>query len=150
MEAEFHNFKQRVAEESDRADRLEDILETVTQKFTKLVENLEERDRIVDRDYKKIGERLDRHHCRWEVQQEALRVALDKIHVLEVQVESMAGKLCHCGESEGSEENPLVVSDSEDDGESLYAEPMVAEESEEIPQVSGRLVVRTTTRLTLS
>ena len=111
---------------------------------------MEERDRIVDRDYEKIGERLDRHHRRWEVQQEALRVALDKIHVLEAQVESMAGKLCHCGGSEGSEENPIEVSDSEDDGESLYAEPMVAEESEEIPQVSGRLVVRTTTRLTLS
>ena len=150
MEADFHNFKRRVAEESERSDRLEDILETVTQKFTKLVENLEERDRIVDRDYEKIGERLDRHHRRWEVQQEALRVALDKIHVLEVQVESMAGKLCHCGGSEGSEENPLVISDSEDDGESLCAEPMVAEESEEVPQVSGRLVVRTTTRLTLS
>ena len=105
---------------------------------------------MVDRDYEKIGERLDRHHRRWEVQQEALKVALDKIHVLEAQVGSMAGKLCHCGGSEGSEENPIEVSDSEDDGESLYAEPMVAEESEEIPQVSGRLVVRTTTRLTLS
>ena len=150
MEADFHNFKQRVAEESDRADRLEDILETVTKKFATLVEKLEERDWIVDRDYEKIGERLDRHHRRWEVQQEALRVALDKIHVLEAQVESMAGKLCHCGGSEGSEENPIEVSDSEDDGESLYAELMVAEESEEIPQVSGRLVVRTTTRLTLS
>ena len=57
MEADFHNFKQRVAEESDRADRLEDILETVTQKFAKLVENLEERDRMVDRDYEKIGDR---------------------------------------------------------------------------------------------
>ena len=115
-----------------------------------LVENLEERDRIVDHDYEKIGERLDRHHRRWEVQQEALKVALDKIHILEVQIESMAGKLCHCGGSAGSEENPIEVSDSEDDGGSLYAEPMVAEESEEIPQVSGRLVVRTTTRLTLS
>ena len=111
---------------------------------------MEERDRIVDRDYEKIGERLDRHHRHWEVQQEALRVALDKIHVLEAQVESMAGKLCHCGGSKGSEENPIEVSDSEDDGDSLYAEPMVAEESEEVPQVSGRLVVRTTTRLTLS
>ena len=30
------------------------------------------------------------------------------------------------------------------------AEPMVVEESEEIPQVSGRLVVWTTTHLTLS
>ena len=150
MEADFHTFKQRVAEESDRADRLEDILETVTQKFATLVENLKERDRIVDRDYEKIGDRLDRHHRRWEVQQEALRVALDKIHVLEAQVESMAGKLCHCGGSEGSEENPIEVVDNEDDGESLYAEPMIAEEREEVPQVSGRLVVRTTTRLTLS
>ena len=150
MEAEFHNFKQRVAEESECSDRLEDILETVTQKFAKLVENLEERDRMVDRDYEKIGERLDCHHRCWEVQQEALKIALDKIHVLEVQVESMVGKLCHCGGSEGSEENLIEVSDSEDDGESLYAEPMIVEESEEIPQVSGRLVVRTTTRLTLS
>ena len=150
MEAEFYSFKQRVAEESERSDRLEDILETVTKKFATLVENLEERDRIVDRDYEKIGERLNRHHRRWEVQQEALKVTLDKIHVLEAQVESMAGKLCHCGGSEGSEENLIEVSDSEDDGESLYAEPMVAEESEEIPQVSGRLVVRTTTHLTLS
>ena len=139
-----------MAEESERADCLEDILETVTKKFATLVENLEERDRIVDHDYEKIGECLDCHHRRWEVQQEALKVALDKIHVLEAQVESMAGKLCHCGGSEGSEENPLVVSDSKDDGESLYAEPMIAEESEEVPQVSGRLVVRTTTRLTLS
>ena len=150
MEVEFHNFKQRVAEESERADCLEDILETVTKKFATLVENLEERDRIVDRDYKKIGERLDRHHHRWEVQQEALRIALDKIHVLEAQIESMAGKLCRCGGSEGSEGNPIKVSDSEDNGESLYAEPMIAEESEEVPQVSGRLVVRTTTCLTLS
>ena len=62
----------------------------------------------------------------------------------------MAGKLCHCGGSEGSETNLIEVSDSEDDGESLYAKPMIAEESEEVPQVSGRLVVRTTTRLTLS
>ena len=150
MEADFHNFKQWVAEESERSDRLEDILQTVTNKFAALVENLKERDCMVDRDYEKIRERLDRHHRCWEVQQEALKVVLDKIHVLEVQVESMAGKLCHCGGSEGSEENPIEVSDSEDDGESLYAEPMVVEESEEIPQVSGRLVVQTTTRLTLS
>ena len=102
MEADFHNFKRRVAEESNRADRLEDILETVTKKFATLVENLEERDRIVDHDYEKIGERLDHHHHCWEVQQEALRIALDKIHVLEAQVKSMVGKLCHCGGSEGS------------------------------------------------
>ena len=122
----------------------------MTNKFELLVENLKERDRMVDQDYKKIGERLDRHHRHWEVQQEALKIVLDKIHVLEAQVKSMVGKLCHCGGSEGSEENPIEISDSEDDGESLYAEPMIAEESEEIPQVSGRLVVRTTTRLTLS
>ena len=42
------------------------------------------------------------------------------------------------------------MSDSEDNSESLYAEPMVTEESEEVPQVSGRLVVWTTTHLTLS
>ena len=148
MESDFHNFKQRVAEESEHSDHLEDILQTVVNKFEILVENLKERDCMVDRDYEKIGECLDHHH--WEVQQEALRVTLDKIHVLEAQVESMAGKLCHCGGSDGSEENLIEISDSEDDGESLYAEPMVAEESEEIPQVSGRLVVRTTTRLTLS
>ena len=105
---------------------------------------------MVNWDYEKIGECLDRHHRCWEVQQEALKIALDKIHVLEAQVESMAGKLCHCGGSEGSVENPIEVSDSEDDSESLYAEPMIAEESKEIPQVSGRLVVRTTTHLTLS
>ena len=150
MEAEFHNFKWQVAEESERSDRLEDNLQTMVNKFEALVENLKERDRMVDRDYEKIGECLDRHHRRWEVQQEVLKIALDKIHVLEAQVESMAGKLCHCGGSEGSEENPIEVSDSEDDGESLYTEPMIVEESEEVPQVSGRLVVRTTTCLTLS
>ena len=133
-----------------RSDRLEDILQSMVNKFEVLVENLKERDHMVDHDYEKIGECLDRHHRRWEVQQEALKVALDKIHILEAQVESMAGKLCHCGGSEGSEENPIEVSDSEDDGESLYAEPMNAEESEEVPQVSGRLVVRTTTCLTLN
>ena len=102
MEADFHNFKQRVAEEAECSDRLEDILQTMVNKFEILVENLKERDRMVDRDYEKIGERLDRHHRRWEVQQEALRIVLDKIHVLEAQVESMTGKLCHCGGSEGS------------------------------------------------
>ena len=81
---------------------------------------------MVDRDYEKIGDRLDRHHRHWEVQQEALKIALDKIHVLEVQVESMAGKLCHCGGSEGSEENPIEVSDSEDNSKSLYAKLMIA------------------------
>ena len=150
MEADFHNFKQWVAEETEHTDHFEDILQTIINKFESLVENLKERDRMVDRDYEKIGECLDRHHRCWEVQQEALRVALDKIHVLEAQVESMVGKLCHCGGSEGSEENLREVSDSEDDGESLHAEPMIAEESEGIPQVSGRLVVQTTTRLTLS
>ena len=139
MEADFHNFKQWVAKESELSDRLEDILQTMVNKFEALVENLKERDRMVDRDYEKIGDHLDRHHCRWEVQQEALKIALDKIHVLEAQVESMAGKLCHCGGSEGSEGNPIEVSDSEDDGKSLYTKPMTAEESEEIPQVSGRL-----------
>ena len=62
----------------------------------------------------------------------------------------MVGRLCHCGGSDRSKEDLIEISDSEDDGESLYAELMVAEESEEIPQVSGRLVVRTTTHLTLS
>ena len=62
----------------------------------------------------------------------------------------MAGKLCHCGGSEGSREDPIEVLDSEDEGESLYAKLMIMEESEEVPQVSGRLVVQTTTHLTLS
>ena len=126
------------------------MVNTVMQKFTTLVEQLEERDRIVDKDYQKLMDRLDRHYHRREERNEALKTALNKITVLEAQVESMAERLCHCGGSDSSKEDPIEISDSEDDGESLYAKLMVTEESEEVPQVSGRLVVRTTTCLTLS
>ena len=104
----------------------------------------------MDKNYQKLMDHLDRHYCCGEERNKALKVALDKIAVLEAQVESMAGRLCHCGGLDGSKEDLIEISDSEYDGESLYTEPMVVEESEEVPQVSGRLVVRTTTCLTLS
>ena len=120
------------------------------QKFTMLVEQLEERDCIIDKDYQKMMDRLDRHYCCGEERNEALKVALDKIAVLEGQVESMAGRLCNCRGLDRSKEDLIEISDSEDNGESLYTELMVMEESEEVPLVSGRLVVWTTTHLTLS
>ena len=78
-------------------DHLEDILNTVTSKFTTLVEQLEERDRIVNKDYQKLMDCLDRHYRRGEERNEALKVALNKIVILEAQVKSMVGRLCHCG-----------------------------------------------------
>ena len=114
---------------------------TIMQKFTTLVEQLEERDHIINKDYQKLMDHLDRHYHQGEERNKALKVALDKIAVLEAQVKSMAGRLCHYGRSDGSKEDLIEISDSKDDGESLYAEPMITEESEEVPQVSGRLVV---------
>ena len=150
MEADTKVFKDRFVEEVERVDCLEDILNTMTQKFTALVGQLEERDRIVDKGYQKLMDCLDRHYRRGEERNKALKVALDKITVLAAQVKPMAERLCHCGGSDGSKGDPIEISDSEEDGKSLYAELMVAEESEEVPQVSGRLVVWTTTHLTLS
>ena len=42
MEADFHNFKQRVAKEAECSNHLEDVLQTVVNKFELLVENLKE------------------------------------------------------------------------------------------------------------
>ena len=150
MEGDFKGFKDHFVEEVEHMDCLEDVLNTVTQKFTILVEQLEERDRIVDKDYQKLMGHLDWHYRHGEERNEALRAVLNEITVLEAQVESMAGRLCHCGGSNGSKEDLIKISNSEDKGGSLYTEPMVVVESEEVPQVSGRLVVQTTTSLTLS
>ena len=95
MEANTKVFKDRFVKKVERMDCLEDVLNTVTQKFTTLVEQLEERDRIVDKDYQKLMDHLDKHYRCGEERNEALKVALDKITVLEAQVESMAGRLCH-------------------------------------------------------
>ena len=63
MEADFKGFKDHFVEEVERVDCLEDVLNTIMQKFTALVEQLEERDRIIDKDYQKLMDWLDRHYC---------------------------------------------------------------------------------------
>ena len=128
MEANTKAFKDCFIEEVEHMDHLEDVLNTMMTKFTTLVEQLEERDCIINKDYQKLMDHLDRHYCRGEERNEALKVALNKITVLEAQVESMVGRLCHCGGSDGSKEDLIEISDSEDDSESLYAEPMVTED----------------------